>query len=247
MQQLLELESGNPIFWKLDIEIDKLIQECQQTTVSPVKVIEWISYDQFENIKYLSKGGCATIYTAIWKDGGYNKWNSERQILEVVTLSFTLDNSSSFLASCLGLTKDPTTQDYIDLHSGNILYFAQNDVWHISDLRLSGPVNKQLDSIYGSLPYIAPELLYVYGLGIIMWEVITGETLFRDHRFDSDFVLAIINGYRPKIFKYIPYKYATLMKQCWDANPDNRPNTTCFKAYFIEFEQLSLNDDVNNS
>ena len=63
-------------------EIDKLIQECQQTTVKPNRVIEWISYDQFERVKYLAEGGCATIYTAIWKDGCYYKWNSERQILE---------------------------------------------------------------------------------------------------------------------------------------------------------------------
>ena len=45
--------------------------------------------------------------------------------------------------------------------------------------------------------------------------------LFINYKYDSfsDFVLAIINGgYRPKIYKYIPYEYATLMKQCWDAN-----------------------------
>ena len=63
-------------------EIDKLIQECQQKTVSPRSVIEWISYNQFENIEYFTEGGCATVYTAIRKDGCYNKWNSDKQILE---------------------------------------------------------------------------------------------------------------------------------------------------------------------
>ncbi|RHZ86331.1 hypothetical protein Glove_52g114 [Diversispora epigaea] len=297
-------------------EIDKLIQECQQTTVKPDGVIEWISYDRFENIKYLTEGGCATIYTAIWKDGKYEKWNSERRILErhggqkivlkrlmnsnsnnvrwfqEVTLSFTLDNTSQFLAKCYGITKDSTTQDYIlvlnhydndlrdflkdnhrsltllqkyhivhriayslnkiheqnithrDLHSGNILYTSQ--VWHISDLGLSGPVDKQLDSIYGNLSYIAPEVICgqiytnksdVYSLGIIMWEVITCETPSGKNKFNSnyDFVLAIINGYRPKIYKYIPCEYVTLMKQCWDANPDNRPDT-----YLIKNKMKSL-------
>ncbi|CAG8800667.1 1050_t:CDS:2, partial [Dentiscutata erythropus] len=55
-------------------EIDKLIQECQQKIVSPRYVIEWINYDQ------LSDG--RTISTAIWKVGCYDKWNSEKQILE---------------------------------------------------------------------------------------------------------------------------------------------------------------------
>ncbi|RHZ45734.1 hypothetical protein Glove_658g9 [Diversispora epigaea] len=284
-------------------EIDKVIQECQQRTVRPDSVIEWISYDRFENVEKLTKGGCATIYTAGWNDGHYKKWNSERQRLErsgrqmivlkrlnnsnsnnvrwfqEMTLSFTLDNNSGFLAAFYGLTKDPTTQDYMlvlncydfdlrhflkenylsltlleiyhiinriadslnqihvqniihrDLHPGNILYIVQSDNWFISDLGLSGPVDKQLDGIYGNLPYIAPELLYkknytkksdVYSLGIIMWEMITGETPFG--RLDSkDIILSIINGCRPKIYEYIPYEYTTLMKQCWDANPDNRP------------------------
>ncbi|CAG8678384.1 20880_t:CDS:1, partial [Dentiscutata erythropus] len=34
------------------------------------------------NVERLTEGGFATIYTAIWKDGHYKKWNSERQILE---------------------------------------------------------------------------------------------------------------------------------------------------------------------
>ncbi|RHZ43857.1 hypothetical protein Glove_851g4 [Diversispora epigaea] len=329
---ILEITSGNN-------EIDKLIQECQQTTISSDRVIEWISYDQFENINYLSEGGCSTIYTAIWKDGCYYKWNSEKLILkrfgrqmivlkrlnnsnnsnvhwfQEVTLSFTLDNTSTFLALCYGITKEPTTQDYMlvlsyynndlrhflkdnfqsltllqkysivdhivnslnkihkqnilhrDLHSGNILHCAQFNTWYISDLGLSGPVNKQLDSIYGNLPYIAPELLYkkkytkksnVYSLGIILWEVITGETPFSDHEFnsDSDFALAIINGYRPKLYKYIPYEYATLMKQCWDAIPDNRPDAetisnemdSLVKSLYNEMdEQHELTIPSNNS
>jgi hypothetical protein len=63
-------------------EIDKLVQECQQKTVAPWHVIEWISYDQFENVEYFTEGGYATIYTAFWKDGFYNEWNSDEQILK---------------------------------------------------------------------------------------------------------------------------------------------------------------------
>ncbi|RHZ82921.1 hypothetical protein Glove_103g23 [Diversispora epigaea] len=285
-------------------EIDKLIQECQQKTVSPRFVIEWINYDQFENIEYLTEGGCATIYTAMWKDGSYDKLNSEKQILErfgrekiilkrlndsnsnnvhwfqEVTLSFTLDNTFYSLAVCYGLTKDPSTNDYMlvlmrydydlrhflkdnhcsitllqkyriifnisdklikihkknimhrDLHSGNILYSAYTSQWYISDLGLSGPADKPLNSIYGNLPYIAPEVycgqIYttksdIYSIGILMWEVITGETPYGDHEHNSDLAFAIASGYRPKIYENIPLEYATLMKQCWDANPDNRP------------------------
>ncbi|RHZ43784.1 hypothetical protein Glove_856g43 [Diversispora epigaea] len=306
-------------------EIDKLIQECQQKTVAPDSVIEWIEYDQFEDVEHLTEGGCATIYTAIWKEGYYDKWNSERQTLErfgrqktvlkrlnnsnnnsvnwfqEVTLSFTLNKTSVFLAKFYGLTKDPTTQDYMlvmryyqndlrhflkdncqslsllqkyniiyliafnlnnfnrqnivhrDLHSGNILYNSRNTIWSISDLGLSGPVNKPSNSIYGNLPYIAPEVICseiyttksdIYSMGILMWEVITGETPFDDYEHDLELALDIVKGCRPKIYEYIPHEYATLMKQCWDANPDNRPDayTICTEMRLL---LISLYKEMN--
>ncbi|RHZ59694.1 hypothetical protein Glove_362g69 [Diversispora epigaea] len=303
-------------------EIDKLIQKCQRKIKKPYVVIEWIEYYQFKNIEHLAEGGCATIYTAIWKDGSYDEWDPERQILkrfggqkivlkrldnsnsnnvhwfQEVTLSFTLDNTSSFLSICYGLTKDPTTQDYMlvlnyyqndlrhflkdnyhsltllqkyniiyvisrnlnkihvqnivhrDLHSGNILYNSRSDAWRISDLGLSGPVDKPSNSIYGNLPYIAPEVICgkiyttksdIYSMGILMWEVITGETPFDDYEHDLELALDIVKGCRPKIYEYIPHEYVNLMKQCWDANPDNRPDT-----YTIYIKMISLIKSLYN-
>src|SRR2546423_349593 len=46
-----------------------------------------------------------------------------------------------------------------DLHSGNILYIQEFNQWYISDLGFCGPADKQLGSIYGNLPYIAPEVI----------------------------------------------------------------------------------------
>ena len=37
-------------------------------------VFEWIPYNQFSDIKEIGKGGFATVYSAIWKDGRLN-WN----------------------------------------------------------------------------------------------------------------------------------------------------------------------------
>ncbi|EXX54511.1 Mkk1p [Rhizophagus irregularis DAOM 197198w] len=46
-----------------------------------------------------------------------------------------------------------------DLHSGNILYSQFNGRWFISDLGFCGPADKSSTSIYGNLPYIAPEVI----------------------------------------------------------------------------------------
>ncbi|RHZ82774.1 hypothetical protein Glove_103g273 [Diversispora epigaea] len=297
-------------------EIDKLIRKCQRKTVTPDSIIEWIEYNQFENIEHLTEGGCATIYTAIWKDGRYCQWNSENKILkrygrygvilkrlnnsnsnnvhwfQEVTLSFTIDNTFQHLAVCRGLTKDPSTNDYMlvlqyydndlrlfikdnyhtltllkkykiihfitlglnrihkrnimhrDLHSGNILHYAPASQWCISDLGFSGPVDKPLNSIYGNLPYVAPEVYCgqayttksdIFSIGILMWEVITGEAPYGDREHDTDLAFAIASGYRPTIYENIPLEYVTLMKQCWDANPNNRPdaNIICDKMKLL--------------
>jgi serine/threonine protein kinase len=46
-----------------------------------------------------------------------------------------------------------------DLHSGNILYSNSNLKCYVSDLGFCGPADKPLNSIYGNLPYIAPEVI----------------------------------------------------------------------------------------
>ena len=46
-----------------------------------------------------------------------------------------------------------------DLHSGNILYLQKEQRFDISDLGFCGPADKSPTSIYGNLPYIAPEVI----------------------------------------------------------------------------------------
>jgi len=63
-------------------DIDDLIQECQMESFSPGKIIEWIPYNNLQDVKYMTKGGCSEIYSANWIDGPYDEWNSKEQRLE---------------------------------------------------------------------------------------------------------------------------------------------------------------------
>ena len=74
-----------------------------------------------------------------------------------------------------------------DLHSGNILFSQLNQRFNISDLGFCGPADKPLNSIYGNLPYIAPEVIAekestsasdIYSFGILMWEISSGQLSF---------------------------------------------------------------------
>ena len=58
-------------------KIENFIQEIQSEINSPKDIIfEWIPYNQFSDIKEIGRGGFATVYSAIWKDGPL-KYNSE--------------------------------------------------------------------------------------------------------------------------------------------------------------------------
>ena len=62
-------------------DIDNLIQTCQMETIIPSKIVEWIPYDNLQNIKYLTEGGFSKIYTANWINGCYEEWDSKEQQL----------------------------------------------------------------------------------------------------------------------------------------------------------------------
>ena len=120
-----------------------------------------------------------------------------------------------------------------DLHSGNILYSQIEQAFGISDLGFCGPANKPLNSIYGNLPYIAPEVIAgkettfasdIYSFGMLMWEISSGQPPFINYENDYDLAMRIINGMRPKIVPKTPLEYKKLMEQCWDASPDKRPD-----------------------
>ena len=54
-------------------KIDGFIQEMQLKINEYDDIIfEWIPYNQFSDIKEIGRGGFATVYSAIWKDGRLN-------------------------------------------------------------------------------------------------------------------------------------------------------------------------------
>jgi hypothetical protein len=65
-----------------NVYIDNLMHECQINAYTPNDIVEWIQYNNLNNIKYLTKGGCSEIYTASWIDGRIVKWDPKEKQLK---------------------------------------------------------------------------------------------------------------------------------------------------------------------
>ncbi|GES73787.1 kinase-like domain-containing protein [Rhizophagus clarus] len=116
-------------------KVDEFIQKAQLKAKYYHKIIEWIEYDKFEDIKYLAKGGFGTAYKAIWKDGNiisidgngqlerrdeskvalkclHNSQDITDEFLKEVE-SNILAHDSGYVVRCFGITKDPKTNNFM--------------------------------------------------------------------------------------------------------------------------------------
>ncbi|RIA94784.1 kinase-like domain-containing protein, partial [Glomus cerebriforme] len=123
-----------------------------------------------------------------------------------------------------------------DLHIGNILY---TNLTCITDMGLCKPADYNTlentkKSVYGVLPYIAPEILQgqnytkaadIYSFGIIMYEIISGLPPYHNVSHDINLAIKICQGLRPRFNIKVPQLIVHLIKRCLDANPLNRPTT----------------------
>ena len=62
-----------------NVNIGKFIQDTQLSANHCSKVLEWIPYDRFYDVKYIAKGGFGKVYRAIWIDGCIEKWDIKNQ------------------------------------------------------------------------------------------------------------------------------------------------------------------------
>ncbi|KAL2465329.1 Protein kinase superfamily protein [Abeliophyllum distichum] len=93
----------------------------------------------------------------------------------------------------------------------------------------------------GTLGYMAPEVLNgnpynrkcdVYSFGICLWEIYCCDMPYPDLSFSEVTSAVVRQNLRPDIPRCCPSSLANVMKRCWDANPDKRPEMDegCFNV-----------------
>ncbi|POG80511.1 kinase-like domain-containing protein [Rhizophagus irregularis DAOM 181602=DAOM 197198] len=181
-------------------DIDEFIQQSQLNAVHYKKYIEWIPFENFKDITYITKGGFGKIYSAKWPEGYIDSWDIENQKWKKYgkNIKFalkSLDNSSCLsteflneikshlqiylydVIQCYGITQDPNTKDYMMVlkycDDGNLRnYYLNNESNYYS-------------KIY-EFRQIARGLLDIHNAGKIHKDFHSGNILCHEYPYISD-------------------------------------------------------------
>ncbi|CAB4414499.1 unnamed protein product [Rhizophagus irregularis] len=128
-------------------DIDEFIQQSQLNALHFYNYIEWVPFEKFQNITYITEGGFGKIYSAEWPEGNIENWDIENQ-----KCSDFLDEVKSYLqihlfniVRCFGITQNPNTKEYM-----MVLMYCENEPVNSSDLTFfqsgSADTNTQSES-----------------------------------------------------------------------------------------------------
>ena len=164
----------------------------------------------------------------------YLRKNRELKLYDVDEYGSIKNSKLNFLQQIIRGLKDIHRKQLVhrDFHSGNIVVGEDifGDKYHncrITDLGLSQPVNEVAtkNTIYGLMPYMAPEVLKgegytpvadIYSLGMVLYELITCLPPYAEQAHDVNLALMILQGKRPQFPSQVKYPQllVDLIKQC---------------------------------
>ncbi|OIT28537.1 PREDICTED: serine/threonine-protein kinase STY8-like [Nicotiana attenuata] len=144
----------------------------------------------------------------------------------VVQLALDLARGLNYLHSEKIVHRDVKTENML-LDRNRTLKIAD---FGVARVEASNP--NDMTGETGTLGYMAPEVLNgnpynrkcdVYSFGICLWEIYCCDMPYPDLSFSEVTTAVVRQNLRPEIPRCCPSSLANVMKRCWDANADKRP------------------------
>nr|GMD68170.1 serine/threonine-protein kinase HT1-like [Ipomoea batatas] len=144
----------------------------------------------------------------------------------VIQLALDLSRGLSYLHSKKIVHRDVKAENML-LDTDRTLKIADFGV-----ARVEAQNPKDMTGETGTLGYMAPEVLDgkpynrkcdVYSFGICLWEIYCCDLPYPDLSFAEVSSAVVRQNLRPEIPRCCPSSFASIMKKCWDANPQKRP------------------------
>ncbi|KAL1220667.1 Serine/threonine-protein kinase STY13 [Cardamine amara subsp. amara] len=144
----------------------------------------------------------------------------------VIKLALDLARGLSYLHSEKIVHRDVKTE--------NMLLDAQKNL-KIADFgvaRVEALNPKDMTGETGTLGYMGPEVIDgkpynrrcdVYSFGICLWEIYCCDMPYPNLSFVDVSSAVVLHNLRPEIPRCCPNALASIMKKCWDGNPERRP------------------------
>lgn len=155
--------------------------------------------------------------------------NKRRKLAFKVVIQIALDlaRGLSYLHSKKIVHRDVKTENML-LDANRTLKIADFGV-----ARVEAQNPRDMTGETGTLGYMAPEVLDgkpynrkcdVYSFGICLWEIYCCDMPYPYLSFTDVSSAVVRQNLRPDIPRCCPSSLASIMRKCWDANPDKRPD-----------------------
>ncbi|KAB1218133.1 Serine/threonine-protein kinase HT1 [Morella rubra] len=145
---------------------------------------------------------------------------------DVIQLALDLSRGLSYLHSKKIVHRDVKTENML-LNAQRTLKIAD---FGVARVEAQNPMDMTGET--GTLGYMAPEVLDgkpynrrcdVYSFGICLWEIYCCDMPYPDLSFADVSSAVVRQNLRPEIPRCCPSSLANIMRKCWDANADKRP------------------------
>ncbi|PKK77531.1 kinase-like protein [Rhizophagus irregularis] len=231
--------------------------KMQQNVDSHENILRFYGITKFETnstyqaIKYslvLEYADGGTLREYLKKHFNELNWDDKYQ------LASQLANAVEFIHECSIIHRD--------LHSHNILIRKKNI--KLADFGLSKKIAEATSNskVFGVIPYIDPKSFNIksnkytlnkksdiYSIGVLKWEISSGHQPFYGEDYDVSLALAILNGRRESNIDGTPSAYSNLYKECWEGEPNERPNiqkvVLTLKSIISPERNDTTMDDIN--